>query len=220
MEPSKATALAPSILLLAVLFLSGCGTGLVAPSQGQVHSIESGEESLLLLRVTTTAEGKALQPFPECSVMPDSGNATISLGSLETGGTLHLAPRKYFSKETCQQGWTYLVVPRGTLYVGFLPTRRGDIFSYMAAAHDAQKWRIEPSGKAKVVYGGTIALEGEKGFVLVGETFLNNITRMKVRDESDQARAIAQQFVPELGPVETALMRRQSGPLIFHTPTG
>ena len=205
------------LLLLTAGFLGGCATT-APPAESDLSAIDAGEKVLLLLRVATSADGQAQEPFSG-SLADD--NVGIGLGTFDTGGT----PRqvefvRFFSEESRAQGWTYMLVQPSTIYLAFLPFRQTDAFTYLDMFKSAQPWRVDLPTNSKLVYAGTLAIEGEGVYYLGGGgKKLRSFTRMEVRDEREEAQAIANHNVPGLGPIETVLMQRHDGPIILTTPT-
>ena len=204
------------LLLIAVAILGGCATT-APPGRSELSEIDAGEMALLLLRVAASIEGEAYEPFSG-SLVDD--NIGIALGTFETGGRVQrIEPMRFFSEDSRAQGWAYLSVPPGTLYLAFLPPRRTNLFTYLAMFESAQLWRIDVSERSKILYAGTLAIDGDGGFLLFGGTYLKNFKRIEVRDEREEAQALANRHVPRLGPIEIALMQRHDGPIILTTPT-
>jgi hypothetical protein len=199
----------------AIAALSGCAS--TAPLEhSDLSAIKSGEQTLLLFRIDASIEGKPHEPFSG-SLVDD--NIGMALGTFETGGTLQRIERvRFFSDETRARGWTYLTVPRGTLYLAFLPPRRTDLFSYLAMFEHAQLWRIDVPEQSKIVYAGTLVVDGDSGFLLFGGEYLANFRKMDVRDERADAKILVSEYGPDLGPMETAVMQRHDGPILFTTP--
>lgn len=204
------------LLLFAAVILGGC-TITAPPERSELSAIDAGEKTLLLFRVAVSVEGEAHEPFSG-SLVDD--NIGIALGTFETGGRVRrIEPMRFFSEDSRAQGWTYLSVPPGTLYLAFLPPRRTDLFTYLAMFENAQLWRIDVPERSKLVYAGALAVDGDGGFLLFGGQYLKNFKRMEVRDEREEALALADRHVSGLGPIETVLMQRHDGPIILTTPT-
>lgn len=205
------------LLLFAAAILGGCTSTPAPPGKSELSAIDTGEMTLLLLRVAASIEGEAHEPFSG-SLADD--NIGIGLGTFETGGRAKPSgPWRFFSEDSRAQGWTYLSVPHGTLYFAFLPPRRTNTFDYIDMFESAPLWRIDVPEKSKLVYVGTLAVDGESDFYLFGGKSLNHFKRMEIRDEREAAQALADRHVPGLGPIKTALMQRHDGPIILTTPT-
>lgn len=125
---------------------------------------------------------------------------------------------RFLSDESRREGWLYLLVPPGTLYLAFLPPRRTDLFLYLAMFNPAQPWRVDLNRESQLVYAGTMVIDGEKGFLLFGDGYLANFTSMEIRDDREEAQRLAASFFSELGKIETVLMQRHEGPIILTTP--
>ena len=207
------------LILFAAAILGGCTSTPAPPGKSELSAIDAGEMTLLLLRVDASIEGEAHEPFS--SSLADD-NIGIGLGTFETGGHAKPSgPWRFLSEDSRAQGWAYmyLSVSPGTLYLAFLPPRRTDIFTYRAMFEGARLWRIDVPEKSKLVYVGTLAVDGESDFYLFGGKSLNHFKRMEIRDEREAAQALADRHVPGLGPIKTALMQRHDGPIILTTPT-
>lgn len=191
--------------LVVVVVLGGCAIT-APPTPRELSAIDADKSTLLLLRVAVTIEGKAYEPF--LADLPDD-NVGIGLGTFETAGKVRVVePQRFFSEDARARGWTYLSVPRGTLYLSFLPPRRTDLFTYHAMFDRTQLWRIDVPERAKVVYAGTLAIEGEGIPLLFGGQRLEAFTRVEIRDEREAAQLLVDEYVPQLGKIETILMRR------------
>ncbi len=205
------------LLLFAAAILGGCTSTPAPPGKSELSAIDTGEMTLLLLRVAASIKGEAHEPF---SAALADDNIGIGLGTFETGGQAKPSgPWRFFSEDSRAQGWTYLSVPPGILYFAFLPPRRTHIIDYIAMFESAPLWRIDVPEKSKLVYVGTLAVDGESDFYLFGGKSLNHFKRMEIRDEREAAQALADRHVPGLGPIKTALMQRHDGPIILTTPT-
>lgn len=200
---------------LVVTALNGCAFT-APPEQSELNAIRAGEEILLLYRIDASIDGEPHEPFSGPLV---DDNIGVALGTFETGGTLQrIEGMRFFSDDSRVRGWTFLLAPRGTLYLAFLPPRRTDLFSYLAMFERAQLWRIDVPEQSKIVYAGTLVVDGDGGFVLFGEKYLANFRKMDVRDERADAKVLIREYVPDIGPMETAIMQRHDGPILFATP--
>lgn len=204
-----------SLLLLATAALGGCAT-VAAPDAGELGEIETGRKALLLLRLVPRADGEMLEPFAQRLTADNMG---IGVGSFETGGQVEQVESiRFFSEESRAQGWAWLTVPPGTLYLSFLPPRRTDAFTYAGMFKQAPLWRVTPGSGSGIVYAGTMVIDGDATSFTFGGRYLKNYRNMEVRDERDAARALIDRHMPGAGPMETILMQQHKGPIILTTP--
>ena len=107
-------------------------------------------------------------------------------------------------------------MPSGTLYLAFHPyhkiRRRDPTFKR------AQLWRIDVTERSKILYAGTLVIDAEVGVLLFGKRYLKKFLHMEVRDEREEAQALVDRHVQDLGPIKTVLMQRHVGPIILTTP--
>lgn len=203
-----------SLLLLAVMALGGCAT-VAPPDAGELSEIEAGRKVLLLLRLVPRAGGEMLEPFAQNLAADNMG---IGVGSFETGGQVEQVESiRFFSEESRAQGWTWLTAPPGTLYLSFLPPRRTDAFTYARMFKEAPLWRVTPGSGSRIVYAGTMVIDGDATSFTFGGRYLKNYKNMEVRDERDAARALIDRHMPGAGPMETILMQQHKGPIILTT---
>lgn len=208
------------LLICLMIFghLVGCSsTGL--PSAGEQAEVSAGAKAVVLLRVQCTIEGeRSYEPFG-FSMVDD--NVSFSLGSFETGGE----PRqtgmlRFLSPESRRNGWTYLILPHGTHYLVVSPPRRTDVFTFETMMKRAPRFRIDVPARAKLVYAGTLRLEGESDWLLTGGRIMKSIRadEMRIVNEQALARQLAAGHFPGAGELQTVLMRRHEGSVILSSP--
>ena len=223
------------LLLFAAAILSGCTTIPTAPpGKSELSAIDAGKMTLLLLRVVVSIEGEAHPAFFPGPVL--ANNISVLLGTFETGGQPRPVDRWSFSEDSLAQGWVYLYVPPGPQYLAFSAGGAGmggagtarpgsQYLDFHAVGGGAaqfkrmQRWRVDVPEGSKLVYAGTMAVDGAGiSRWLPQAPLLRNFSRMEVRDESGEAQVLADRYLPGLGPIETALMQRHDGPIILRTP--
>ena len=205
-------------LLFAAAILGGCiiGIGHITvpnpPERSELSAIDAGKMTLLLLRVIVSIEGEEHPAFFLGSVTVH--NIYVGLGTFETGGQPRGVASRFFSEDSLAQGWTYLYVPPGSQYLAFHAVGGG-----AAQFERMQRWRVDVPDGSKLVYAGTMAVDGAGiSRWLPQAPLLRNFSRMEVRDERGEAQALADRYVPGLGPIQTALMQSHDGPIILRTP--
>ena len=206
-----------SCLALAV-HLAGCAST-SPPSATEQASVSAGEKAVVMLRVLCAIEdGRSYEPFGS-SLVDD--NVSFAIGSFETGGE----PRqtgvlRFLSPESRRDGWTYFILPHGTHYLAVCPPRRTDVFSYDAMVKKLSRYRIDVPRGARLVYAGTLRIEGESEALLTGGRIMNEIRSSSTRIviESSFARELAARHFPDLGALQTVPTRRQEGPVILSAP--
>lgn len=212
-------------LLFAAAILGGCTTIPTAPpGKSELSAIDAGKTTLLLLRVVVSIEGEAHPAFFPGPVL--ANNISVLLGTFETGGQPRSADRRSFSEDSLAQGWVYLYVPPGPQYLAFYAggagmggAGTGRPASFAEYTLRMQRWRVDVPDGSKLVYAGTMAVDGAGiSRWLPQAPLLRNFSRMEVRDESGEAQVLADRYLPGLGPTQTALMQRHDGPIILRTP--
>ena len=193
-----------------LFFVSIAGCSLSGPpSQSVIAKAQSGEETLVILRVTFTAhDGQKIPPFAHIAA---SENVGFALGDFETGGV----PTKgidhtllHLSDPSRLDGWTYFRLKPGKHYLAVQGSRQRNIFAYARAFRTAPRWQIDVPRGAAIVYVGTLQLRGMTRSLLIGQDRIGAITGAEVVDESPSARALAAQHLSSLGEPRTVVMRR------------
>ena len=205
------------LLTCFALLASGCAV--TAPlTSGEVSAAQQGGQTIVLLRLATrSSAGSPVEPFAN-SLADD--NVGVAVGSFETGGKVRrIEGMRFLSDGSRANGWFFAVVPPGTHYFAFLPPRRTNIFSYLAMFDYAQPWRIDAPVAGAMVYGGSLIIDVEVGSLLFGGEYIKTLRYVEVRDETDIAKNLVQQFVPGTSEIKTALMTAHEGPIILTTPT-
>ena len=201
-----------AIYIILIILLSSCATtGL--PSPKNLELINSGERSLVLLRITCDIDGNPYEVFQSGLTADDP--IGFGLGSFETGGTPWFILPKFLSNQTRKDGWIYLVLEPGLYYLAVQPPLKYD--SSFPTSH---LWRLDIPPKKKFVYIGTLYLPSTGENLAFGNKRILSFIRgnIVVIDEEDAARKIAAEFLPELQPFKTMLMVRHEGPIILKTP--
>jgi len=210
--------LRPNLYFFAFFFASiaGACTTTSPPQPSELTEIEAGKRTLLLLRVVASAEGKIIEPF---SNLVATDNIGVAIGTFETGGEIrNLAALRFLSEPSRAQGWAFMSVPTGHLYLAFLPPRRSSVWAYQATFKYAKKWHVEVPRGRKLIYAGTLVVDGDSGFLIFGGSYLSYIRHMEIRDEREVAKALVEQHLPRLVPIEAVLMQRHQGPRILTGP--
>ena len=208
-----------AIVNLAIVWLTmavGCAAT-APPTSGEIATIKRGDQALILIRIAVrNARGAAIEPFSG-SLADD--NVGIGSGNFESGGKIRQrSDIRFLSERSRANGWFFVVAPRGTHYFAFLPPRRTDAFSYAAHFSRIVPWRVDSPTTADVIYAGTLVADGKTNPLLFGGDQLTSFDIIGVQDESDKAQALMRRFMPGVERVETTLMVRHTGPLIFNTP--
>ena len=206
-------------ILAIALFVAGCAV-VMPPSTAELNQVGRGETAVVLIRfVGEDSEGR---PFETFGGALSDDNIGLAIGNFETGGlpTQRLDWVRFLSEESRRKGWIYLVLAPGTHYLAVQASRQTDGFIYAAQFKTAPRWRVEVPSGAAVVYAGTLDLRGTTMELLFGGRHMVAIDgdNSAVRDESALAGAIAAANLGGLGPPQTSLMTRHTGPLILTTP--
>ena len=189
------------------------------PSAVERSSVSSGEMAVVLLRVQCAVEDRqSYQPFG-FSMVED--NISFGLGSFETGGVPdQIGSLRFLSSESRRDGWTYFVLPHGAHYLVVCPPRRTDVFSYDAMVKKLPRYRLDIPRGSKLVYAGTLRLEGESERLLTGGRIMTGLRSGDARIVNEQAlaRELAARHLSGLGELQTVLMRRHEGPVVLSYP--
>lgn len=209
--------IAAVLLICFALMASGCAAT-APPTGSEVTAARQSGQSLVLLRVAPrSSSGAPVDPFANALV---DDNVGVAVGSFETGGRVRrIEDMRFLSEASRADGWFFAIVPPGTQYFAFLPPRRTNIFSYLAMFDHAQLWRIDAPVASSMVYGGSLIVDVDVGSLLFGGEYIETLRYAEVRDETDIAKNLVQQFVPGISGVKTALMVAHEGPVILTTPT-
>lgn len=204
------------VSLSLIAFCTGCAIN-TGPIQNRKEfpDIRAGKRAVLLIRVTfEQLNGETKSDFGRYGV-------NVGVGGFETGGEISLRLNGidgpfFLSGETSSQGWAYFIAKPSTYYLAFLRPRTTDYFSYIGYLKSAQRWRIEITKGARVVYGGTVHLICRRVQVLF-ETRCHEDRQMGVlKNEKDMAHKLASEHLSELGaPITSLLQRHRAGPGII-----
>jgi len=205
------------LLMFPVLigFATGCAVS-VLPSGKQYAAIQAGKRAVVLLRVTAELkDGTEVAAFPS----PLTGDIIgLGLGGFETGGEVKRTSPTSLSAETRRQGWIYFILEPGIYYLAVQGARTGDVTAYERELKSLQPWRIEIPVGSPVAYAGTLHLECQSKWYIGGGKSCNFIEGIVVRNEQALAMTISEKYLSDLGPPQTLLMQRHSGPIILRTP--
>lgn len=117
-SPRFALLVALAVLLIAGL--AGCAPSMSIrpPTASDIESVRNRQQAVVLFRLTTTIDGKAVSPLDP----GDSNNAVrIYLASLgNMGAPMRVTPAS-FSQSTAADGWHYLLLSPGVYYLLVLP---------------------------------------------------------------------------------------------------
>lgn len=204
-------------VLLALSVIHGCAsTG--APSQQELRDISTGISTIVLIRVEAAIAGEPYAPFSSGLV---DDNICFGLGSLETGGRMQrIEQQRFLSPESRLAGWVYMVLPPETHYLTVHPPRRTDSFSYMRRFERPPRWRMDIPEGAKVIYVGTLHVNGVGDRLVFGGAMMREITGVSIDGlDHESAIALSEMYFPDLGAPELSLLQPyEGGPLRFHTP--
>lgn len=203
--------------MMCCLLLASACVATQPPTGSEVATAFRDGQMLLLLRVATRiSTGETVAPFTG-SLADD--NLGIAVGNFGTGGKLsRIEEMRFMSEASRADGWLYIFLPAGVQYFAFLPSRRTDIFSYTEMFNHVQRWRVDATPTAGVVYAGSLLIEVDVAPLLFGQEHIDKLGRMEVLDETGVAKSLVQKFVPNTHDVRTALMQKHKGPIILSTP--
>lgn len=188
------------------LILLGCAS-VKLPTQSELSNIRSGQQVILMFQVLRELKGKPVEAFGSSATADNIG---FALADFETGGyQIYSESSRFFSEASKSDGWTYVLAAPGTVYLSFQPPQWNYQAEYIAAFNEVVKWRIQIPEKVPIVYAGTI-------FVASAD-YRSPLEAVTVSDNSVTARQIVDEVLPDLGNIETVLMDKHEGPLIFRS---
>ena len=194
-------------------FATGCAVGGL-PGKEEYAAIRAGKRAFVLLRVTAELkDGTEVAAFPS----PLTGDSvSLGLGGFETGGEVRRAslPSSFLSTETHRQGWIYFILDPGIYYLAV----QGGLTTDPATWVGPQRWRIDIPVGSRVAYAGTLHLKCWSKWYISGAKSCNVVEGIVVRNEQALAMTISAKYLADLGPPQTLLIQRHSGPIIIRTP--
>lgn len=210
----------PKILLIILVTLGmlvGCASTGV-PKGREAADIQEAKKAIVLLRVVAQIGSQNYPPFEYDLV---DSNICFGVGGFDTGGKLRrVEMQKFVSPETRQNGWIYMVLAPGTHYLTVQPPRHTNIFAYMRRFDEPPLWQLDIPQGAKIVYGGTVRIDGFGSPLITGGYWMSEIAYKSV-DGNDQERAniLSAEYFSELGVPKVSLLQTfGGGPLRFQTP--
>lgn len=224
----------PTLQLLLFLILIGFATGCAVsglPSGEQYKAIQAGKRAVVLLRVTAELKdgtevtaflndrldfGKTLCGLPCGANIGD--NISLGLGSFDTGGEVRRTSHLYFSAKTHRQGWIYFILEPGIYYLAVQGGRSTELTTYERELLSLPRWRIDIPTGSPITYAGTLHLKCQSAWNIMGTKNCIAIDAMAIRNEEALAKTISTEYLLDLGPPQTILMQRHSGPIILRTP--
>ncbi len=214
------TSVLPSILVLAAL-VTACGGPITRPPTPDMLA-ESREEGQVIVLLRVAARGPAeapIEPF-EHFFKPEA-NIQLALGDFDTGGfpEKKVLPILSLSADSLAKGWIYMILPPGLYYLSVQPPRlprRKECFK------SGPRWTFEIPENTAVAYIGSLYFPAEEGWFMI---FLSSVVtsmdvyRSQIRNEEEEAKKLASEYLGDLGLVRTVLMERHtSDTFILRTP--
>jgi hypothetical protein len=188
------------------------------PTEAERTAIGAGDKAIVLLKVECTVDQQSCEPFGS-SLVDD--NISFGLGTFETGGEpKRQEGQRFLSSESRRAGWTYFVLPHGTYYLAAYPPRRTDALTYQRSLAHAPRWRMDLPVGSRLIYAGTLRLNGHGDWLLFGGRAMRTIRGAEVRVEDDREAALdlLREHFPEWGEMKALPLERQEGPVILHSP--
>lgn len=185
----------------------------------ELQFVRTGEKSLVLIRVQASIENEVVAPFSDGGLIDDGIH--FGVGSFNTGGRLkRFNYQKFISPESRQNGWTFLELAPGTYYLISQPPRHGNMFTYLHRFKKPPHWKLEIPEDTKIIYAGTLQVDGVGGFQIFGDPRMREITNLSVDDiDREWATDLAKSHFPDLGEPQVILLEPYDGSsLRFHAP--
>ena len=214
--------------LVLMLQTIGCAS-FQPPLLADLQPPDGRDRALVLVRVVTEVDGQRIPAFQGTS--PEFSGLWLGLGDFSSGGRLRMATQAFFSRETMQEGWAYLLLEPGIYYfaphgIGPYAIQRFEYPSDYAGSfgYITPVWRLEIPRNVTAVYVGTLFVPGRGSPLIFGGRQLEAFSpeRFEVRDESALADDICAKWLQDFGKLSTHLMQPHSStePLILETPPG
>jgi hypothetical protein len=206
-----------------LIHLFGCAsTGMI--SDREQAAVDAGEKAIVLLRIHCTIDNQQCEPFINPTFTADP-IIFFGLGAFETVGEPRFSGHRFLSEESRRAGWTYFVLSPEVYYLAVI----GPDSSAMSKASDSQyfreapRWRIDVPENAKLIYVGTLQLEGKSdGKLLFGGKIVRPISSDEVTltNEHELASSLLAEYFPDVGETKTILMQRwrRGDPVIIRSP--
>ena len=181
------------------LTVTSCTTGL--PTVNERSDVQSGKKSVVLLRITCELieDNTPIEAFPgrmSVSVMILKGGPIIG-GKVDVAGAY-----RFLSPETRKQGWVFFYLEPGIHYL---------VFEGMASAggmYYSPRYEVKIPENSPVVYIGSMHLYCESPYIFETACGIFDKGRMIVSNEEIKAKKLQEEFLPDLGPLQTVLMER------------
>ena len=195
-----------------VLFAS-CGIVKVGlPNAKESSSIRTGNEAIVLLRVTANLDdGARVGTFDNTS---QQVNVNLGLCKYVPQGEVELVkPQRFLSSETKEQGWIYFIVKPGTHYLAFIGTchydTRPGLIECQNRLNRARLWQIVLPKDTPIVYIGSMHLRCWSDVYSFQDPVCSgfNEDKMLVQSEENLAKQLASSYLSEFGSIHTVLMK-------------
>ncbi|MEE9246009.1 MAG: hypothetical protein V3U63_07385 [Gemmatimonadota bacterium] len=192
-------------------FLGGC-TAIPArgPSSEELSAIRSQKAAVVLLRVTATEDGKALNTSAGGWSYAYIGVQAVKIG--EQGSFVPWTMNRAPSSNAGREGWRYLVLATGTYYLSINTPHSGrNTWRSADRANRAPRFWLNVPGNQPVVYAGSIHVSCSTHWQGSSESACSS--DIVVTDETESAAALARASFADYGPLTTALMQRYGDPV-------
>ncbi len=190
------------------------GRNAVRDAKRAEPSLPSAQTVLVLLRVTSEADGEPYEAF-------EHNGIHLSLGGLETGGEVGYYRRMDLPMKARKDGWTYFLLAPGTYSLaveshGMVIRRQNSRNSWSGVSPlEVPLWRFDVPINAKLVYIGTFHVPVKKEGVSLFTIIRLIPDAMVVHNEKKKVSEVAAEYLPEFGVPKTTLVQHHEGPLIF-----
>ncbi len=204
------------ILVTVLMVLSNCspiGSGL--PTAAEQLAMENGKQSLVLLRIKCEFDdgGKVVPYF--CENSGDKRHEMFELGVAKgplVGGEVDKKRiSRFLSPETCQNGWSYMMLEPGSHFFTFFSLRFAP-YGYGKLRY-LPRWQIDIPQNHPVVYIGSLSLisKGEERFFILPSNKIKlweKYYKAFVVNEEELAKVVIDQNTDISTPITTSLMKR------------
>jgi hypothetical protein len=205
------------ITFITLSLMVGCASTGV-PEGKVAEEIREGKKVVVLLRVVAQIGSQNYSAF-EHDLVDD--NICFGVGGFDTGGKLRrVEMQKFVSPESRENGWIYMVLEPGTHYVTIQPPRRTNLFAYMRRFDEPPLWQLNIPQGAKIIYGGTVKVEGYGDPLITGGMIMREIAYRSITgDDQEQASLLSAEYFSDLGVPKVSLLQTyDGGPLRFQAP--
>jgi hypothetical protein len=194
-----------------LLALSACAKKDAPPVGAVMPQVGAGNMTIVLARAT--ARGPDGLPFNVARQMVEGSGIKGSGLFLSASAYKPIEDVRALSEATLRDGWVYMPLAPGRTYSLELKRKSNLLKLVTGGGSEPLQWLVEVPANSRLIYAGTLVLTAEReggwGLDVFGErkVELTGAEGTGVADESPIASEIAKQAFPQIGEMQTVLMR-------------